>query len=61
MSREHTEDFSEVRLLTNMEQVSRYELQKVGSKGCSTNAHSESNQRPPIFCLAVDPIGGYLG
>lgn len=33
-----------------------YEQQKLGSKACSKNAHSESNQHPPIFCLAMDPV-----
>lgn len=51
-----TEDFAEVGLLTNVEQVSRYELQKVGSKGYSKNAHPKSNQCPPIFLPAVHPV-----
>lgn len=42
-----TEDFVEVGLLTNGEEVSRYELQMVGSK---------SNQCPPIFLPVTHPV-----
>lgn len=56
MRHEDTEDFSEMSLLTNMEQLSTYELQNVDSKGCVRNDQSEWNQCLPIFCQAMDPV-----